>query len=62
MILYLSVRNYRSPNEDINTVRVVLDYGRTSPLLRSELSGIPLKYKSQSDWLKYLGMPFNGCH
>jgi hypothetical protein len=34
-------------------------YGPTSPLLRSELSaaelsGIPLKYKSQSDWLKYL--------
>jgi hypothetical protein len=32
-------------------VRVVLHYGLTSPLLRSELSGIPLKYKSQSDWL-----------
>jgi hypothetical protein len=31
-----------------------LDYDPTSPLLRAELSGIPLKYKSQSDWLKYL--------
>jgi hypothetical protein len=38
------------------TVRVVLDYSPTGPLLRSELSGIPLKYKSQSDWLKYLWM------
>ena len=38
----------------LNTVRVVLTYGPTSPLLRAELSGIPLKYKSQSDWLKYL--------
>ena len=37
----------------LNMVWVVLDYGLTSPLLRSELSGIPLKYKSQSDWLKY---------
>jgi hypothetical protein len=33
------------------------DYGP-----RVELSGIPLKYKSQSDWLKYLWMPFNECH
>jgi hypothetical protein len=38
----------------LNTVRVVLDYDPTSPLLRAELSGIPLKYKSQSDWLTYL--------
>ena len=47
----------------LNTVRVVLTYGPTSPLLRVELSAgrvvwhsplLPLKYKSQSDWLKYL--------
>ena len=54
----------------LNTVRVVLDYGPTSPLLRSELSAgrvvwhsplIPLKYKSQSDWLKYLWMNAINC-
>ena len=49
----------RNCNFYILLIYIYPQYGPTSPLLRSELSaaelsGIPLKYKSQSDWLKYL--------